>query len=118
LGVLTLFAVVGSVFRRPASCAWSIRGSEEFRQELLAGAAERVGASHCAADGWESGEELRRGGWKEGDLPGKRKGDKFKVRLARRLRRETTMGLKWFAMRLHMGSWAYVSNLLHEKRNN
>jgi len=40
------------------------------------------------------------------------------VRLARRLRRETTMGLKWFAMRLHMGSWAYVSNLLHEKRNN
>ncbi len=101
-------------------------GSEEFRQELLAGAAERVGASHYAADGRESGEEkagrivreeLWRGGWKEGDLPGKRKGDKFRVRLARRLRRETTMSLKWIAMRPHMGSWTYVSNLLREKRN-
>jgi len=29
--------------------------------------------------------------WKEEDLPGRRKGDKFQVRLARRLRRETTM---------------------------
>jgi len=101
-------------------------GSEEFRQELLAAAAERVGASHYGADRRESGEEragrivreeLRRGGWKEGDLPGKRKGDEFKVRLARRLRRETTMSLKWIAGRLHMGSWTYVSNLPHEKRN-
>jgi len=53
----------------------------------------------------------------EGDLPGRRKGDTFQVRLARRLRRETTLGLKWIAKRLHMGSWTYVSNLLHEERN-
>jgi REP element-mobilizing transposase RayT len=100
-------------------------GSEEFRQELLAGAVERVGASHDGADRRETGqekagrmvrEELRREGWKEEDLPGMRKGDKVKLRLARRLRRETTMSLKWIARRLHMGSWTYVSNLLHEKR--
>ena len=99
-------------------------GSEDFRRELLAAAAERVGASHCGADRRETGEEkagrivqeeLRRRGWKEEDLPGRRKGDKVKVVLAHRLRRETTMTLKWIARRLHMGSWTYVSNLLHEK---
>jgi hypothetical protein len=37
------------------------------------------------------------------------------VALARRLRQETTMTLKWMARTLHMGSWTYVSNLLHEK---
>ena len=45
-----------------------------------------------------------------------RKGDKVKVSLARRLRRDMTMSLKWIARRLHMGSWTYVSNPLHEKR--
>jgi hypothetical protein len=35
--------------------------------------------------------------------------------LARRLRQETTMSLKWIAERLHMGSWTYVSNLLNEQ---
>jgi hypothetical protein len=44
------------------------------------------------------------------------KGDKRKVALARRLRQETTMSLKWIAQRLHMGSWTCVSNLLHEKQ--
>ena len=43
------------------------------------------------------------------------KGDKEKVALARRLRAETTMTLRWIADRLQMGSWTYVSNLLHEK---
>jgi REP element-mobilizing transposase RayT len=99
-------------------------GSEAFRQELLAAAGERVGASHYGADRRETGEqkaerivreELRRRGWKEEDLPGLRKGDKGKVAVARRLRRETTMSLKWIARRLQMGSWTYVSNLLHEK---
>jgi hypothetical protein len=35
-----------------------------------------------------------------------------KVELARRLRKETTMSLKWIAEQLEMGSWTYVSNLL------
>ena len=98
-------------------------GSEEFRQELLAAAVERVGASHYGADRQETGEqkaerivleELQRRGWKEESLPGLPKGDKSKVALARRLRQETTMSLKWIAQRLYMGSWTYVLNLLHE----
>jgi hypothetical protein len=51
----------------------------------------------------------------EEGLPALGKGDKSKVALARRLRQETTMSLKWIARRLHMGSWTHVSNLLHAK---
>jgi len=39
----------------------------------------------------------------------------FVRHLARRLRAETTMSLKWIAGELHMGSWTYVSNLLSQK---
>jgi hypothetical protein len=45
-----------------------------------------------------------------------RKGDGRKVSLAARLRRETTMSLKWIANELHMGSWTYVSNLLNQTK--
>jgi REP element-mobilizing transposase RayT len=99
-------------------------GSEEFRQELLLAAPPKVGVSHSGADRQEAGErkaerlvreELRRRGWKKQDLRGLPKGEKRKVALARRLRQETTMTLKWIARRLHMGSWTYVSNLLREK---
>jgi hypothetical protein len=37
------------------------------------------------------------------------------VAVARRLRQETTMSLKWIAQRLQMGSWTYVSNLLSRR---
>ena len=33
-----------------------------------------------------------------------------------RLRKETTMSLKWIAEQLEMGSWTYVSDLLVAKR--
>ena len=100
-------------------------GSEEFRQELLAAAVERVGANHYGSDRQETGEqkaerivreEMKRLGWEEGDLRERRKGDKGKVKVARRLRRETTISLKWIAQRLHMGSWTYVSNLLNQEQ--
>jgi hypothetical protein len=93
--------------------AWCL-GSEDFRQELLVTAAEQAGASHYGGDRQEAGEqkaerlvrgELRRRRRKEEDLPGLPKGDKSKVALARRLRQETTMTLKWIARRLHLGSW-------------
>ena len=99
-------------------------GSEDFRDELIGAATGHVGPIHYAARRQETQqqkaerivrEELKRGGWKERDLPGLPKGDKAKVLLARRLRRETTMTLRWIAGRLTMGSWTYVSNLLHAK---
>ena len=34
------------------------------------------------------------------------------LKIALRLRQETTMSLKWIAQRLKMGTWTYVSNLL------
>jgi hypothetical protein len=42
-------------------------------------------------------------------------GNQEKVKLAARLRRETTLSLKWIAQRLPMGSWTCVSNLLKEE---
>jgi len=98
-------------------------GSEAFRQELLAAVSERVGPSHYGAARQETAvqkaervvkEEMERLSWDEDALRGHPKGHGAKVRLARRLRQETSMSLKWIAQRLHMGSWTYVSNLLNE----
>jgi REP element-mobilizing transposase RayT len=96
-------------------------GSEEFRQDLLAAAADRVASNHYGSDRFESSEErarriiareLKRLGWAESELTRRCKGDRRKVALARRLRAETTMSLAWIAEKLRMGSWSYVSNLL------
>jgi REP element-mobilizing transposase RayT len=96
-------------------------GDEALKAELLAQASERLGAQHYGAARQESGEakaerlvreELARLGWTETDLAQRRKGDAGKVRIARRLRRETTMTLGWIARRLQMGVWTHVSNLL------
>jgi hypothetical protein len=43
-------------------------------------------------------------------------GNVEKVGMARRLRRETSVTLKWIAARLRMGSWSHVSNLLSAAR--
>ena len=45
-----------------------------------------------------------------------RKGDIEKIKLARPLRSETIMTLRWIANRLQMGSRMYVSNLLRENQ--
>jgi hypothetical protein len=58
---------------------------------------------------------MKRLGCQEADLPARRKGDESKVELARRLRQETTMSVKWIAQWLQMGSWTYVSSLLNQK---
>ena len=96
-------------------------GDAALREELLAAASERVGANHYGSDRRETGEAKARRliaatlaqiGWKVSDLKKERKGAPEKVELARRLRKETTMSLKWIAKELEMGSWTYVSNLL------
>ena len=96
-------------------------GADALKQELLAHASERVGAQHYGAERQESGEakaerlvheELQKRGWTEAELMKRRKSDTEKVRIAGRLRRETTMTLAWIAKRLRMGAWTHVSNLL------
>src|SRR6266550_5024038 len=58
-------------------------------------------------------EELKRFGWTKAELKRRRKGDEQKVALARRLREETAVSLRWIAENLHMGTWTHVSNRLY-----
>jgi len=96
-------------------------GDEAFRQELLAQAEGKAGPNHYAGQRQESSEEkarrilaeeLHRLGWRPGEMEKRLKADPDKVRIARRLRGETTMTLKWIAGQLQMGSWTYLSNNL------
>ena len=101
-------------------------GDKTFRSELLEQMNQRMGAEHYGEERRETDdqkaerivtEELKRRGWKESELGLRPKADKAKIALALRLRKETTMSLKWIALRLQMGSWTYVSNLLGANRD-
>jgi len=100
-------------------------GSEEFRAELLEAAGKSAGPSHYGSARRESGEQkakrivsdgLKKAGLEAKVLKTLPKSDAKKVALARQVRKETTMSLKWIAENLHMGSWTYVSNLLNSKQ--
>ena len=100
-------------------------GDEAFKKELLGQMGDRAGENHYAQERQESGEEqarrivaveLKRLGWKPVELERRRKGDPKKVQIARRLRTETAMTLKWIATELQMGAWTHVSNLLSRSK--
>ena len=100
-------------------------GEEAFRKELLAQVEERRGASHYGVELQESATEkaerlvregLQKRGWSEAELATRKKGDEAKLKLAVKLRAETTMTLKWIAARLQMGTGASLSNLLSAQR--
>jgi DNA-binding CsgD family transcriptional regulator len=42
-------------------------------------------------------------------------GSQRESEIARRLRKETTISLKWIAARLEMGSWTHAANRIYEK---
>jgi len=101
-------------------------GSEAFRKELLAQMNEGLGEHHYGAERAETEQEqaegivregLRRLGWTEKDLATRRKGDREKVKLAVRLRAETTMTVKWIAERLQMGTWTHANHLLYWRQH-
>jgi hypothetical protein len=60
-------------------------------------------------------DELARLGWSEADLARRPRGDPEKVRIARRLRAETAVSLRWVAARLQMGTWTSAANSLYRK---
>ena len=100
---------------------WCV-GSETFRKELLAQMTEKVGAEHYGEEIRESAEqkahraleqELKKVGWRKEDLSRHRKGDPHKIKMALRLRRETTMTLGWIADQLQMGTKTHLSHLLY-----
>jgi type II secretory pathway component PulF len=80
---------------------------------MLARMEGRLGASHAGQLRREAAEanaqrlidrELKRRGWTEGELKDRAKTDPVKVALAARIRRETTVLIRWLATRLHMGT--------------
>ena len=97
-------------------------GEETFRQELLVQMSEKMGAEHYGEERAGSAEakaerivaeELKRLKWTTNALEAHRKGDERKLRIARRLREETTMTLKWIADRLKMGTKTHLVHLLY-----
>ncbi len=52
----------------------------------------------------------------EAELGSRPKGDPVKVALARRLRQETTVTLKWISARLHTGAWTHLNKRLYDQR--
>jgi REP element-mobilizing transposase RayT len=108
----------------PVRRGWFL-GDEEFRQELLNQAGKRKGTYHFGPEIHEAeevkAERLVAGaitllGWSEERLRNGRKGAPEKVKLAERLRKETTMTLQWIAKRLHMGTKGHLSHLLYWER--
>jgi REP element-mobilizing transposase RayT len=95
-------------------------GDESFRREVLA--QQESGGVKLISDGASpetamekaerlAREELAKLGWKETDLAQRRKGDPEKLKIAAKLRAETTMTLSWIAARLQMGAASSLGNL-------
>jgi putative transposase len=100
-------------------------GDGALKRELLEEMHGGFGAHHEGEERWESvvehaerlvAEELKRLGWREEDLERRPKSNPDKVRIARRLRIESTMTLKWIGERLRMGSVSMVKHCLQLKR--
>jgi putative transposase len=101
---------------------WSF-GAEDFIARLLVHITGSVSEHHHAQERKETDEQkaevivsarLKKLGWGKTELATRRKSDPQKVALARVLRAQTPMSLKWIAKRLQMGSWTNVSNLLRQ----
>ena len=100
-------------------------GGNVLRRALLKEMRSEFKTDHEGRERWESAEEhaarlvaeeLVRLDLREADLKQRRKGDAEKVRIARRLRKETTMTLKWIAERLQMGSVSMVKRGLLSRK--
>jgi hypothetical protein len=100
-------------------------GDKTFRQELLEEMAGNKGPEHFGEERWESEAagaerivrgELRKAGWNQARLGSTPNGHKVKVRVALRLRAETTLTWAWIAQRLRMGSRSNASNLVYAKQ--
>lgn len=100
---------------------WCV-GDEQFRSELLEKVGSEARSHHFGEEIREASEskavrivdeELSRALWSEAELKLRRKGDPEKLRIARRLRAETTMTLQWIATKLHMGTKTHLSHLIY-----
>lgn len=99
-------------------------GEEAFRRELLEQMSEKIGAHHGGGERIETAqakaerivaEEMARRGWSQAELEQRRKADGEKIKMARRLRAETTMTWGWIGERLVMGTSGYTADCLRRK---
>ena len=99
-------------------------GEDAFRKELVAAMGARMGAEHYGEERQETAvakaerivaEELKKRRWQPEQLGQRPKGEGEKVRIAQRLRCETTMTLAWIAERLRMGTKTHLAHLLYWK---
>jgi hypothetical protein len=100
-------------------------GDKTFRQELLAQMKEQLREHHSGEERAQTEAEqaerivrarLKRLGWQAADLQARPKGDPEKLKLAVRLRAETSVTIKWIARRLGMGAWTHLNHLLYWHR--
>ncbi|HXS68881.1 MAG TPA: hypothetical protein VN761_08555 [Candidatus Polarisedimenticolia bacterium] len=109
---------------KPVRRGWYL-GSKKFREELVESMSRMSRDSHGGEGRRESEEawaekilreELKRRRWTEKDLKQRPKGDSQKLKVAQRLRKESTMTLTWLAQRLSMGAAGSLANLLRGAR--
>ena len=107
---------------QPLRRGWCL-GSDTFKQQMLERMEGLSGEHHSGALRHESAEvkagriiaeELRRLGWLESELAKRRKTDPGKLALAARLRRETTLSVKWIAARVRLGTSKSANKNLHQ----
>ena len=88
---------------------------------------EKRGQEHCGSEIRESvqekasriiRQELVRLGWNDETLTQRPKGDASKLKIALRLRQETTMTLEWIAASLKMGTKTHLSHLIYWYKRN
>lgn len=106
--------------------AWCI-GREAFRKECLGRMEGKVGENHPGRTRFETAEvkadrivaeELARLKWTQAELAARQKSHPAKLALAARLRRETTLTVRWISERLHLGSPKGARTNLHKFMKN
>ena len=106
---------------KPLRRGWCL-GSEQFRQELLERMGGKLGENHSGELRRETAEqkanrilteELSSRGWTEADLAARRRSDPGKLAIAARLRKETTLTIKWIAARVQIGTAKGAKSVLY-----
>ncbi len=108
---------------KPFRRGWCL-GSDNFKKKMVEMMDGKLGENHSGELHRQNAEqranriiseELARLGWKETDLNSRLKNDPGRLAIAARLRKETTLTIKWIAARLQMGSTKSAKSVLHRQ---